>query len=248
MGLHQSRGYNAGNDLRERNSTILIAGNGADSPQNLELTLRSAGFHARTARSGAEALALVAEQHFQLILLDISMNDIDGYQVVRKLHADPASLDIPIIVLSDRNDVTDQVQLLELGADDYIYQPIEPSLLVARVKARMRRAAPSEPDRFSCGNLVIDRSERCVRVGKMNIPVSDAEFDLLWLLASNAGKVLSRNDIYHAMRGLEYNGLDRSIDKRISRLRKLLGGDSENSQIIKAVRNRGYLFSRRNWS
>jgi two-component system, OmpR family, response regulator RstA len=248
MDLHQSSRYNTGNDLRERNSTILIAGNGADSLQNLELTLNSAGFHARIANSVEEALALVAEQRFQLILLDISMHGIDGYQVVHKLHADPASLEIPIIVISDRNDVTDQVQFLELGADDYLYQPLEPSLLVARVKARMRRFTSSAPDRFTCGNLVIDRSERSVRLGEQAIPVSDAEFDLLWLLASNAGKVLSRNDIFHAIRGLEYDGLDRSIDKRISRLRKLLGDDSENSQIIKAVRNQGYLFSRRNWS
>ena len=111
-----------------------------------------------------------------------------------------------------------------------------------------RRVAPDNPEHITIGKIVIDRSERSVYVDNREIAFSDAEFDLLWLLASNPGKVLSRDDILRATRGLEYDGLDRSIDMRISRLRKLLGDDSASAKLIKSVRSKGYLFSKREWN
>jgi len=228
-------------------TSILIVEDEDDVRHILELMLKTAGYQTWAASSGADALALVAERHFDLILLDIIMPGMDGYQVARHIQADPTTQNIPIIMVSGRNEVVDQVLGLELGADDYICKPIEPSLLLARVKARLRRAAPSETERIVIGDLVIDRGERSAHIGTKNIDVSDAEFDLLWLLASNAGKVLSREDILRATRGLEYDGMDRSIDMRISRLRKLLGDDSATPKLIKSVRSKGYLFSKSSW-
>lgn len=234
--------------MTERKSTILIVEDDDDIRQIIDLMLQSANYQTRTASGGAEALAQVAEHRPDLILLDIIMPGMDGYQVARHLQDNPATRDIPVIMVSARNEVVDQVLGLDLGADDYICKPIEPSLLLARVKARLRRVAPSEPERIAIGKLIIDHSERSVRIGSRSVQVSDAEFDLLWLLASNAGKVLSREDIFRATRGLEYDGLDRSIDMRISRLRKLLGDDSTTPKLIKSVRSKGYLFSKRNWN
>lgn len=229
-------------------ATILVVEDEPDIRHIIELMLKSAGYRTHSASNGAEALAQVAERHFDLILLDLIMPGMDGYQVARHIQANPATRDIPIIMVSARSEVVDQVLGLDLGADDYICKPIEPSLLLARVKARLRRGAPSEPERIAIGRFAIDRGERSVTVGNRGIAFSDAEFDLLWLLASNAGKVLTREDIFRATRGLEYDGLDRSIDMRISRLRKLLGDDSATPKLIKSVRSKGYLFSRRNWN
>lgn len=234
-------------DSTQPETAILVVEDDADIRQVIELMLKSAGYLTYTASNGADALEQVAGRHFDLILLDIIMPGMDGYQVARRIQADPATRDIPIIMVSGRNEVVDQVLGLELGADDYICKPIEPRLLLARVKARLRRAAPANSDSIVFGKLVIDRSERSIHVGDQDIAVSDAEFDLLWLLASNAGKVLSREDILLATRGLAYDGSDRSIDMRISRLRKLLGDDGAAPKLIKSVRSKGYLFSKRNW-
>lgn len=243
--MHTPARNSPDSDLSE--ATILVVEDEDDIRQLLELMLKSAGYHTYTASNGADALALVAEQHFDLILLDIIMPGMDGYQVARQIQTDPALRDIPIIMVSGRNEVVDQVLGLDMGADDYICKPIEPRLLLARVKARLRRAAPQDSERIVVGNLVIDRAERSIRLGADEVAVSDAEFDLLWLLASNAGKILSREDILRATRGLEYDGSDRSIDMRVSRLRKLLGDDGTAPKLIKSVRSKGYLFSKRNW-
>jgi len=234
-------------DLAGQSATILVVEDDADIRQVIELILKSAGYQTFTAGNGPDALAQVAGRHFDLILLDIIMPGMDGYDVARQIQANPSTRDIPIVMVSARNDVVDQVLGLELGADDYICKPIEPRLLLARVKARLRRAGPQNSEQLVIGKLSIDRGERSIRLGAQDIAVSDAEFDLLWLLASNAGKVLSREDILLATRGLEYDGSDRSIDMRISRLRKLLGDDGADPKLIKSVRSKGYLFSRRNW-
>jgi DNA-binding response OmpR family regulator len=234
-------------DTTEKEAVILIVEDDADAREIIELMLKSVGYQTHTASNGPDALALIASHHFDLILLDINMPGMDGYEVARRIKADPAFRNIPIIMVSGRNEVIDQVLGLELGADDYIIKPIEPRLLQARVKARLRLATPQPPEQMVIGKLVIDRGNRSISLGTQEIPVSDAEFDLLWLLASNAGKVLSRDDILRATRGLEYDGSDRSIDMRISRLRKLLGDDGADPKLIKSVRSKGYLFSKNNW-
>jgi DNA-binding response OmpR family regulator len=227
--------------------TILIVDDNPDIRNILDLLLKSKGYSTLQADSGNTAMAAVAQQHPDLILLDIIMPDMDGYQVARRIRDNPATKSIPIIMISARNEDVDEVLGLELGADDYIRKPFEPILVLARVKACLRRTMEPPPDRISFGIFSIDRNERSVHLGARELEMTGAEFELLWLLASHAGQVLSRDDILQATRGVEYDGLDRSIDMRISRLRKLLHDDPDTPRYIKSVRGQGYLLSIRAW-
>jgi len=148
----------------------------------------------------------------------------------------------------------DQVLGLEMGADDYVAKPVRPRVLLARIRALLRRtdersasanaapAAEANPDRLVFGDLLIDNGAREVRLENVTVDLTSAEYDLLWLLASNAGKILSREEIFEQLRGIEYDGQDRSIDVRVSRIRPKVGDDPMNPRRIKTVRSKGYLF------
>ena len=146
----------------------------------------------------------------------------------------------------------DQVLGLEMGADDYVAKPVRPRVLLARIRALLRRkeAAPGsesveeqdKPERLNFGDLMIDNGAREVRLNGDTVDLTSAEYDLLWLLAANAGKILSREEIFERLRGIEYDGQDRSIDVRVSRIRPKVGDDPMNPKRIKTVRSKGYLF------
>jgi len=137
---------------------------------------------------------------------------------------------------------------LEMGADDYVCKPVRPRVLLARIRALLRRMegnvvqAASERRRLQFGQLVVDNAMREAWLGEQAIELTSAEFDLLWLLTSNAGRILSREEIFNALRGIEYDGQDRSIDVRISRIRPKIGDDPMHPRLIKTVRSKGYLF------
>jgi len=181
-----------------------------------------------------------------LVILDIMLPGKDGFTVCREIRPTYSG---PVLMLTARDEDMDQVVGLELGADDYICKPVQPRLLLARIHAVLRRLRPGNPveagkrSRFQFGGLVIDKSSREVRKGDDLVDLTTAEFDLLLLLAIHAGKILSREDILQEIRGIDYDGIDRSIDLRISRLRKKLGDDPECPGLIKTVRGRGYLFA-----
>ncbi len=149
-----------------------------------------------------------------------------------------------IIMLTARGDETDEVVGLEVGADDYMSKPVRPRALLARLKVHLRRATPGELDAESgtvrAGAILVDASRRSVELNGVTLDLTTAEFDLLQLLAQNAGQTLSRDDIYQRIHGMKYDGTDRSIDLRISRLRKKLGDDPTRPQRIKSVRGVGY--------
>jgi two-component system OmpR family response regulator/two-component system response regulator RstA len=141
---------------------------------------------------------------------------------------------------------------LEIGADDYVTKPVEPRVLVAHVKAMLRRAAggasaTSEEIELTFGRLRIHGINREVVLGSERIELSPAEFDLLWMLASHAGTVLQRNDILKSLRGLSYNGADRSVDARLYRLRRRFGDEKWAASRIKTIRPQGYMFSTEPW-
>src|SRR5690554_1254907 len=147
-------------------------------------------------------------------------------------------------MLTARTDDADQVQGLEQGADDYVCKPVKPSVLLARVKALLRRIENTEQkvQLLQFGTLTIDCARRSAFLRDELIDLTGAEFDLLWLLASHAGIPLSREVIFKELRGIEYDGVDRSIDVRISRIRPRIGDDGEQPEIIKTIRNKGYMF------
>jgi two-component system response regulator RstA len=220
-----------------------------DDERLAELTreyLESNGLKVAIESDGGKAAARILRDQPDLVVLDLMLPGEDGLSICRKVRP---SYHGPILMLTARSDDMDQVLGLEMGADDYVCKPVRPRVLLARIRALLRRSeGVSEPvpvdnqRRLEYGVLVIDSAMREAWLREQSIELTSAEFDLLWLLASNAGRILSREEIFTALRGIEYDGLDRSIDVRISRIRPKIGDDPMHPRLIKTVRSKGYLF------
>ena len=200
---------------------------------------------------GNSAEARILAERPDLVILDVMLPGKDGFEICRAVRARYQGV---ILMLTARDEDFDQILGLELGADDYIAKPVQPRLLLARIKALLRRspvgtggAEASKPAELAFGSFHISQATRTACLGPDCIDLTTAEFDLLWLLARHAGSVLSRDDLLQELRGIGFDGLDRSIDARISRLRRKLGDDPENPTRIKTVRGKGYLFSKHDW-
>lgn len=202
------------------------------------------GYEVLTESDGRMAADRILESDPAAVILDINLPGKDGFEICRTVRPRYHG---PIIFLTARGDEVDEVVALEIGADDFMSKPVRPHALLARLRTHIRRAhsddsGPAE-SRIDLGVLVIDASTRqCWLAGK-EIELTTAEFDLLWLLASNSGQVVSRSDLYYQLNGFKYDGLDRSIDLRVSRLRKKLHDDSSHPQLIKSVRGVGYMLA-----
>ncbi|MEO6698209.1 MAG: response regulator [Paraperlucidibaca sp.] len=190
---------------------------------------------------GQRAIRRIIDEQPDLVVLDVMLPGADGLTVCREVRG---HFNKPIIMLTARTDDMDQVLGLEMGADDYVPKPAQPRVLLARIRAQLRRGESTEStaQRISFGELIIDNGARSVTLAGDLVDFTSAEYDLLWLLASHAGKTLSREDIFSKLRGIEYDGQDRSIDVRISRIRPKIGDDPDSPRIIKTVRSKGYLF------
>ena len=217
--------------------------------------LRKNDFEVTIEARGDTAEARILTEDPELVILDVMLPGKDGFEVCRAVRAKYKGV---ILMLTARDEDLDQILGLELGADDYIAKPVQPRLLLARIKALLRRAptAGSAAEENSnsetmtelaFGNFHISQTTRSTHLGAEAIDLTTAEFDLLWLLAHHAGNILSRDDLLQQLRGIGFDGLDRSIDARISRLRRKLGDDPENPTRIKTVRGKGYLFSKHDW-
>ncbi len=201
---------------------------------------------------GDTAVKRVLDLQPDLLILDLMLPGLDGLEVCKQIRP---HYDKPILMLTARDEDFDQIVGLELGADDYVIKPVPPRLLLARIRTLLRRIQPNSvvatpktmDDSLIFGALKINRSERSVILHHQEISLTTVEFDFLWFLASHAGKVLSREMIFTSLLGIEYDGLDRSVDIRISRLRKLLEKDPSFPQGIKTVRGQGYLFVATGW-
>lgn len=197
---------------------------------------------AGTAAEGLERL----RQGYDLVVLDLMLPDGDGLDVCRRIRADGAHADVPIVMLTAKGDPLDRVVGLEIGADDYVPKPFEPRELLARIRAVLRRGGErrdNEVLRF--GRLEIDRGARVVRLDGTPRMLTSYQFDLLALLAERAGRVLSRDSILDRMRGRGDDGAyDRSIDVHIARIRAAIEDDPRRPQRIVTVRGAGYVFAR----
>ncbi|HJU49243.1 MAG TPA: two-component system response regulator RstA, partial [Pseudogulbenkiania sp.] len=202
---------------------------------------------------GDTALAAIAAAQPDLVLLDIMLPGKDGLTLCRELRPNFAG---PIVMLTSLDSDMQQILGLELGANDYILKTTPPAVLAARLRAQLRQHRPATAaaetpaalTRKQFGQLSIDPISREVALGGEHVALSTADFDLLWLLASHAGEILDREVLFKEMRGMEYDGLDRSIDVAISRLRKKLGDNPSEPFRIKTVRNKGYLFAPAGWN
>ncbi len=199
---------------------------------------------------GDIAEARILSEQPDLVILDVMLPGKDGFEVCRAVRSQYRGV---ILMLTARDEDFDQILGLELGADDYIAKPVQPRVLLARIKALLRRVtvateATGDQESLVFGQFRISQATRTASLAGQAIDLTTAEFDLLWLLASHAGNVLSRDDLLQELRGIGFDGLDRSIDARISRLRKKLNDDPENPTRIKTVRSKGYLFSKHDWN
>ncbi|MTI13552.1 response regulator transcription factor [Sansalvadorimonas verongulae] len=208
--------------------------------------LENNGLTVSVEHDGAKAVDRILDENPDLVVLDLMLPGEDGVSICRRVRTDFQN---PILMLTARTDDLDEVLGLEMGADDYVAKPVRPRVLLARIRALLRRSAPvqeevSEKGRLEFGDLVVDVAMREAWLKDTNIELTSAEFDLLWLLSSNAGRVLSREEIFEKLRGIEYDGQDRSIDVRVSRIRPKIGDDPMHPRMIKTVRSKGYLFVR----
>jgi DNA-binding response OmpR family regulator len=214
--------------------TILVV---EDEPAVGELVrgyLQKSGYRVVWVRSGEDALVELDRHPVKMVLLDIGLPGIDGFDVCRAVRA---RSDVPILMLTARDEEPDRVVGLEVGADDYLTKPFSPRELVARMKAIFRRTEPHERhDHFSLGDVVLDRESRDVTVDGRPVELTAKEFELLAFFMANAGVVVSRDLLLDRVWGQEYPGGTRTVDVHVAQLRRKLG----RPELIRTFRGAGY--------
>jgi DNA-binding response OmpR family regulator len=197
------------------------------------------GFQAVWVRSGEQGLAELNRHPVRLVILDVGLPGIDGFEVCRRIRARSA---LPIIMLTARDEETDRVAGLEVGADDYVPKPFSPRELMARVRAVLRRTEPrSNDDVLQLEDVTVWRSAREVEVAGSRVDLTGKEFDLLAYFLENPGAVLSRELLLDRVWGMEYPGETRTVDVHVGQIRKKLGRPG----LIETVRGSGYKIPRR---
>ena len=222
---------------------VLVVDDEPDIVELLRYNLAKEGYEVQVAYDGKQALEK-AHARPHLILLDLMMPVLDGFETCKQLKSDPATSSIPVVFLTARSGEIDEILGLELGADDYIQKPISPRRLVARVKTLFRRLESSgEPASdaglIRVGRLEINRANYTVRLGGQDIFLPRKEFEVLALLAANRGKVFSREMLLNAIWGSDVIVVDRTVDVHIRKIREKLGGDAA---VIETVKGVGYRF------
>ena len=203
--------------------------------------LGGAGYRVSVAAAGGAGMRLLEREPYDALVLDLSLPDIDGLEVCRRIRA---KHDIPVLMLTARGDAADRIVGLELGADDYLPKPFEPRELLARLRAILRRSQVKAKNLLRFGRLEIDRDARLVRVDGSEKSVTAYQFALLVALAENAGRVLSRDALMDLVKGAPLEAFDRSIDVHVSRLRAAIEADPKKPRRIITVRGAGYVFAK----
>jgi two-component system, OmpR family, alkaline phosphatase synthesis response regulator PhoP len=226
---------------------ILVIEDEEDILELIRYNLVKEGYQVTGALTGEDALKKARAEVFDLVVLDLMLPGIDGLDVAKKLKSDPKTGNFPILMLTAKGEEADIVTGLELGADDYVTKPFSPRVLIARVRAILRRKTgkPDEGDvsLLRIYDLEIDLGRRSVLVSGQAVDLTYTEFQVLYLLARRPGWVFTRSHIVDAVRGDDYPVTDRSVDVQIVGLRKKLG---PSSRYIETVRGVGYRFKENN--
>jgi two-component system alkaline phosphatase synthesis response regulator PhoP len=226
---------------------ILVVEDEEDILELVRYNLVKEGYHVSGALTGEDALKKARAEVFDLIVLDLMLPGIDGLDVAKKLKSDQKTAHVPILMLTAKGEEADIVTGLELGADDYVTKPFSPRVLIARVRAALRRKTgktdEADPSLLRIHNLEVDLGRRSVLVSGQAVDLTYTEFQLLYILARRPGWVFTRSQIVDAVRGDDYPVTDRSVDVQIVGLRKKLG---DCSRLIETVRGVGYRFKENN--
>jgi DNA-binding response OmpR family regulator len=212
--------------------------------------LEGEGFEVEVANRGEQGLARALSGEHSLVVLDVMMPGMNGFEVLRRLRAEGSS--VHVLMLTARGDDVDRIVGLEIGADDYLPKPFNPRELVARIQAVLRRArAPRptqtnvpQPERMEVGDVEVDAGTRHVRRAGESVELTNLEYEILVILLSAAGRVVTREELVRSALGREISVFDRSIDMHISHLRKKLGHRAGEFERIKTVRGVGYVYAR----
>lgn len=224
-----------------KNHTILVIDDDTDILKVLKANLELHKYTVATAESWTEGQKTISARKPDLLILDLMLPDGDGVEICRSLRKQYPSL--PIIMLTAKDKISDKVIGLESGADDYVVKPFETLELIARIKACLRRAKPSEEERITIGNLHIDYKRRIVKVKNKEIILTPKEYDLLCLLISSRGSVLSREEIKnHLWKDSKIYSWSRVIDVHIQHLRQKIEDNPSEPEYIITVSGIGYRF------
>jgi two-component system, OmpR family, response regulator RstA len=228
-------------EMKSNKPTILLVEDDVRLARLIKEYMEQHSFIVNIEGRGDTALERIKTEQPALVILDLMLPGLDGMDVCRQVRP---HFENPILMLTARDEDIDQVLGLEFGADDYVIKPVKPRVLLARIQNLLRRfkTKPDDKVSFSIGELYISSNTRDASLKGNPLYLKSQEFELLYLLTTNVGKILSRDDILTALSGIEYDGLNRSVDIRIARLRKILMDDPANPQYIKTVRSQGYLF------
>jgi DNA-binding response OmpR family regulator len=222
--------------------TILVVDDKASMRKLVQEVLAAEGFRVLTAENGRDALSVARRDRPDLILLDLMMPEMGGYDFMRVYGRESST---PIIVLTARVDESDKVLGLELGADDYVTKPFSMRELVARIRAVLRRMEKASPEAevIRAADIVLDRGARSVLVAGRPVRLTPTEFELLAALISSPGRVLSRADLLEAVQGVSVESMERSIDAHIRNLRNKIELDAAHPRYVETVFGVGYRFS-----
>lgn len=222
---------------------ILVIEDDRNLAETLVYNLRQEGYLPDVARTGPQAIIMARNQHPDLLLLDVMLPEMDGFDVCRAVRA---SSPVPIIMLTALDDEVDKVLGLELGADDFIVKPFSLRELLARIRATLRRvelSSPGEPDlRLTFAEIQIEPDSRSVRAHRTAVHLLPKEFDLLLYLARNHGIIFSRQQLLEKVWGTDYYGDPRTVDVHIRRLRMKIERDAAAPELIRTIYGVGYTF------
>lgn len=221
---------------------VLVIDDDAELCQLVTRYLSREGFEIHWAPNGAAGIERALAEEYCLIMLDVMMPDTDGFGVLRRIRQQSRT---PVLMLTARGDIHDRIQGLEMGADDYLPKPFDPAELVARIRAVLRRSAPTGPvpPAIRIGEIELDAGARTVRRGSTPVDLTTVEFDLLAVLMRAAGNTVSREDLVRNVLRRDFSPFDRSIDTHVCNLRRKLGPLADGGERIKGVRGAGYLYA-----
>lgn len=226
------------------NEKILIVDDEEHIRELISFNLNNNGYETITADNGNAAIKIIDDESIKLVILDLMLPGMDGYEVCKKIRYNSKTSDIPIIMLTAKSEEIDKILGLELGADDYMTKPFSIRELLARVKALLRRTTvQTVTQKYSFGNVVIDfEKHKATKDGKV-IELTLKEFELLVILIKNKGRVMTRDFLLDKIWGYEYIGETRTVDVHIRHLRQKIEDDDSSPEYIETIRGIGYRFN-----